>query len=240
MSVHRIYFPDLPGPGAAVWIEGDEAHHAARVKRLAHGDTLELRDGRGGIASASVGALTKRGSEWAMQVHVERVDRIARERPRLTVAASAPKGDRLTEMIDGLVQVGTHAWSPLIAERTVVEPREGKLSRLSRVVIEAMKQCGAPWAMEIGPASTLDAFLHTTGVVVLADSAGPAYRATGAESVTLLIGPEGGWTPGELARAQGAGVRTASFGRHVMRTEVAAVVCAGIVLSAEAACVTTA
>ena len=68
-------------------------------------------------------------------------------KPRVTVLASAPKGDRLEAMIDGLSQVGASAYAPLASERTIVEPRQGKLDRLTRIAIESMKQCGRAWML---------------------------------------------------------------------------------------------
>jgi 16S rRNA (uracil1498-N3)-methyltransferase len=65
---------------------------------------------------------------------------------------------------------------------------------------------------------------------VIADAGGQPYEPGKEDRVRLLVGPEGGWTEGELADAVEAGARVVRFGRHVMRIETAAVVAAGIIL----------
>ncbi|CAG0952750.1 Ribosomal RNA small subunit methyltransferase E [Phycisphaerales bacterium] len=231
MSTHRIHVPDLPSTGDLL-ITGEEAHHAARVKRLREGERVEIHDGRGGVGVAAIAAIRKHSAEWEMVVRLESRERRPRELPVLHVLAAAPKGERLHDMIDGLSQVGAASWSPLVSERTVVEPREGKLGRLARVAGESMKQCGRAWVLEIGPMVRFDAAMARPRIVV-ADASGEDYRRTGSEEITLLVGPEGGWSAGEVNGLRDAGALIARFGRHVMRTEVAAVVAAGVVMLAE-------
>lgn len=233
--VHRVHHPDLPDtPGSFLNITGEEAHHAARVKRAGPGDKVELLDGRGRAAFARITDITKdrRTGEWSIQVQVETIRRFEALRPRLEVWASPAKGPRLEDLIDGLSQVGAAAWAPLHTRRTVVDPREGKLERLHRLAAEASKQCARAWHLEILPGGDLAAALAGPPVI-LADASGPPYHASGADSLRLLIGPEGGWTPDELARARAGGARVHAFGPHIMRIETAAVVAAGIVLDRE-------
>jgi 16S rRNA (uracil1498-N3)-methyltransferase len=232
MAVHNIYFPDLsPVPGGILTIGGEEAHHALRVKRVGVGDVVRVCNGRGVAAQARVGDSRKRRDQWEMDLDVMEVEQVVRARPQLTVLAAAPKGDRLEGMIDGMSQVGVGVWSPLLSERTVVEPRQGKLERLERIAIEAMKQCGRAWLLEIGESVGFAAAL--AGRVVMADASGAPYQRTGAEKMTLLIGPEGGWSEAELAAARVAKVQVARFGVHTMRTETAAVVAAAVVMEVE-------
>src|SRR5690606_33999030 len=129
---------------------------------------------------------------------------------------------------------------PLAAARTVVEPRPGKLDRLSRVAGESAKQSGRAWLLRIGSSATLSEALSGTdaasgNLVVVADHSGDPYRATGAAEIRLLIGPEGGFEPREIEEARAAGASIASFGPHAMRIETAAPVAAAIVLHVEGA-----
>lgn len=244
MSDHRVFHPELAGAAATtVTVAGDEAHHAIRVKRAAVGDRVTMMDGQGHMARARIAEIIKdrKTGEWLFTAAVEDVARQPRVEPRIEVWASPAKGPRLEAMIDGLSQAGAASWSPLITERTVVEPREGKLDRMQRLAAEASKQCGRAWHLEIGTGGDLKTALSpgTVGTrVVVADASGGSYQASGGEdwaatAVRVLIGPEGGWTPAELQQAKSAGATIVSVGPHVMRIETAAVVACGIVLDAE-------
>ena len=244
MAIHRMYLHSVPPVGGIALIEGDEAKHAVRVKRIEPGNAVQLLDGAGTVADGAVlgtEALTEeqqarraRRGEWLLPVRIERVTRAAPVRPALHVLTATPKGARLEEMIDGLSQVGAASWSPLETQRGVVDPRDTKLARLERVAVEASKQCGRPWLLKTGPQRRfVDAVAWNSGPVILADAGGGAYAPQGAEDISLLIGPEGGWTQGELQAAERAGVRIYSFGPHVMRIEIAAVAASAIILGAE-------
>jgi 16S rRNA (uracil1498-N3)-methyltransferase len=241
VSVHRITLTDapLPQPGDIALINGEEAHHAARVKRLEAGEGVELLDGQGGIASGQVKTLEKHGkAHWQLAVLVEGVRKEPEPQPWLEVCAAAPKGQRLESMVEMLSQVGVGAYRGLEARRTVSDPRPGKLDRVRRVATESAKQCGRAWTMRIArPILFKDAIEPSEGVsIVLADATGGAYEPVGAASLRLLIGPEGGFTENELERAKDAGVRIARFGEHILRIETAAVVASSAVLLAERAC----
>lgn len=139
-------------------------------------------------------------------------------------------------MIDGLSQVGAAAWRPLITERTVVEPRAGKLERLQRIAEESLKQCGRAWLLEIGSPIGFAAALrgaHERGdALVVADAAGgaPPPLAAGAP-VTLVVGPEGGLTDRESTLAREHGAAAIRLGPHILRIETAAVVGAAALLA---------
>jgi 16S rRNA (uracil1498-N3)-methyltransferase len=131
-------------------------------------------------------------------------------------------------MIDGLSQVGAAAWVCLESARTVVHPREAKLARVERVAVESLKQCGRAWLLETGAKAAFSDALGQTGTVVIADTAGndplPTDAPDLAPDLALFIGPEGGWTPEELAAARAVGAKVCRFGAHTMRIETAAVV----------------
>lgn len=236
MSLHRVWLQTFPDqPGEQVVLTGDEAHHAARVKRLVAKDPLELIDGNGRIARATVVDTRKTSRHgWEIECRIEEVTTAPRVVPYLDVWTAVPKGDRLEQMVDGLSQVGAGGWAPLSCERSVVEPREGKLSRLHRVCDEACKQCGRAWTLQIGKGGTLDDALAERTAVVVADASGAAYSPQGMASIRLVVGPEGGWTPEELEMSRARGAIVASFGPHVLRIETAAVVAAAVVVQVEA------
>ena len=231
MGLHRVYLPELElvPPGERVSVEGDEAHHAIRSKRLAAGDLVELLNGRGGVLVGEIVETVKLGKHgWRLDLAVRESRVEEQPSPRVAVISAAAKGARLENMIDELSQVGVASWSPLVSKRSVVEPRSGKLHRLERVASEASKQCGRAWVMEIGEQIDLKRALERKNVI-LADASGEGYQPVTGDT-TILVGPEGGWTDEELAFARDRGAAIHSFGRHVMRIETAAVVASAVVL----------
>jgi len=248
MGAHRVYLPlaetegDAPstcsgGPseGRVVRILGDEAHHAVRVKRLAVGEPVELLDGAGGILGAVFRGAERLGkkSGWAIDLEIVSARTEERVRPRIEVCCPPPKGPRLESMIDQLSQCGAAAWRPLAAKRSVTEPRDGKMRRLDRVAGEAAKQSGRAWPLEIlGPIAFERAVARSPDTeIVVADASGEPHRpGADVDSVRLVVGPEGGFTRGELVRARDAGATVARFGPHVMRVETAAVAAVNVIM----------
>ncbi len=225
MARHTLYLTEIPEPGSSILVEGDEAKHAIRVKRVAPGDVIALTDGAGLTALADVTDAYR-----TLTVTIRTREEAARVSPAVRVLTASPKGPRLEKMVDALSQVGAASWGALGTKLGVVDPGEHKLDRSKRVALESAKQCGRAWLMEIEQKVSFDQALNGGGAVVLADASGEPYKKTGHEEITLLIGPEGGWTDEELAIAREAGVKVHSFGVHVMRIEVAApVACAGII-----------
>src|SRR6516164_3105900 len=130
------YFLDqalAPGP---IQFGGPEARHLATVCRLRPGDALTLFNGDGREYPARVLHVSKRD----VTVEITGVETPHREHGfLLEVAAALPKGDRAQFLIEKLTELGVAAFIPLQASRSVVHPRETKLDRLQRHVIEASK-----------------------------------------------------------------------------------------------------
>jgi len=241
--MHTIFFPPSAGqlaPTLTVHIDGDESRHALLVKRVHTGDPVRLLDGVGSIAQGRIvdqpapdPARSPRKRERSLYVQIDSVTTVPESFPTLDVCSATPKGQRVDELIEGLCEVGATSWSPLHSERSVVEPRPTKLDRLDRVAIEAMKQCGRARRLRINPSMDFADSLcsPTPAYIIMADASGAPYVPSTAPHVRLLIGPEGGWSPAELAAAAASGVHLASFGRHVMRIETAAVVASGVILA---------
>lgn len=240
MGRHRFFSPDF-ALHERVPVTGEEAHHAVRSKRLDVGETVELFDGRGVTATGVVESITRPARQSGFVVSVEVRERVVvpASRPRIEVFAAPPKGDRLEMMIDQLSQVGADVYAPLLAERTVVEPRAGKMERLRRVALESMKQCGRAWTMEVDEPRELrrvveDSACDSGMLTLVADaggvSPGACVRAGGGVSVIrVIVGPEGGLSPEELTMCVERGVRSVSLGAHVLRIETAAVVASAVV-----------
>jgi 16S rRNA (uracil1498-N3)-methyltransferase len=208
-------------PGVVV-LRGPEAHHLGTVCRARPGDELRLFNGDGHEYPARVVEVGRRD----VAVEVLAVETPARELPfTLRVAAPLPKGDRAQFLVEKLTELGVAELTLLSARRGVVAPREAKVERLARYVIEASKQCGRNVLMRVAGPVAWEAFIRdeTAPMRLVAHPGGGPLPARGGGGVTVAVGPEGGLTEEEVALAAGAGWRTVGLGPTVLRVETAAV-----------------
>jgi len=233
-AAHCVIFSDLARvkAGEQVEIGGEQAHHAVRVKRLRPGEAVGLIDGAGAVAHGVLSGVGGSKNRPTLRVQVRAVERVEPLAPRLEILAPAPKGDRLDRMIDQLTQLGVAAYRPLMCEHAQRKPETIRVDKLDRIGHEAMKQCRRAWAMEIGePIGFTDALSDPDAVV--ADASGASLSPGEVrERVALLIGPEGGWSPGERRAIEDAGVPKRWFGPFVLRIEAAACAATAIVMAA--------
>ena len=210
--------PLAPGP---VTLEGAEAHHLAAVRRFGPGDLVCLFNGDGNEYPARVLAVERR----RVLLEVTAVTQPQRELPwPLEVAAPLPKGDRGQFLIEKLTELGVTRFVPLLTERSVVHPPEGKLAKLERYVVEASKQCGRNVLMRIGlPEQWMSYCGQEVAATKLLAHAGAAITAPARKgAMRIAVGPEGGFTDEEVALARAADWHTIGLGPRTLRVETAA------------------
>ncbi|NDC63456.1 MAG: 16S rRNA (uracil(1498)-N(3))-methyltransferase [Planctomycetia bacterium] len=226
IMAERFFLADPPRDGRGL-LEADEARHLVRVLRSKVGDEIVVFDGRGGRWPARI-ARIDRDAVVVDLLEPATADRgpSVPARPSLTLAVALPKGERQKWMVEKLTELGVDRLVPLVTARGVAEATAAAADRLRRVVIEACKQCGRDTLMEVAAASTLDelAAAAPAARLLIADPDGPPLDvATAGEAVVAAVGPEGGFTPDEIAAAGRLGFRPASLARHVLRIETAAI-----------------
>ncbi|MCC7407681.1 MAG: 16S rRNA (uracil(1498)-N(3))-methyltransferase [Phycisphaeraceae bacterium] len=218
-----------------VWLERDEARHALKVLRLRPGEQVELFNGQG---LAARGQFICQGKQAGLKP--TSIRRTLPAQPLLTLAVPMPKGPRVDQLVSQLTQLGVNTLIPLLTERTVVDPGQGKLDRLRKVVIESAKQCRRDWLMEIAPPTPLPTVLtRPRDLLLIADPDGrpldaPAHHEFNhsRHGILVLVGPEGGFTPDETQQAAASGARAWRFAQHILRIETAAVAAAALLRSA--------
>jgi 16S rRNA (uracil1498-N3)-methyltransferase len=219
----------------------DDAHHLDRVLRLRPGEEVIASDGRGRWVRARwhgdaelepVRDDTRVGGDGAVQFE-------APLEPALTVAFAPVKGERPEWVVQKLTELGIDRIVPLLSERSVVRWSGARgrstVERLRRVAREAAAQCRRVWLPDVSDTVRFDQ-LRTLGApdeVVLAQLSGD--RPTIARHV-VAVGPEGGWSTGELA----SGLPTVGFGLSVLRAETAAVTAGALLASLRTGTVTAA
>ncbi|HEX6310096.1 MAG TPA: RsmE family RNA methyltransferase [Acidimicrobiia bacterium] len=205
-------------------VAGDDGHHLARVLRLEAGETVTAADGRGHWRPYRVADTAK------SQVRLAAAGPPAREpalAPRLVVAFALTKGTKPELVVQKVTELGADAIVPVRARRSIARwagtRAEAAVSRLRRVAREAAVQARRARLPEVAAPVELGALVGRPGLVVAARDGPPAgalAEPAGGEWV-LVVGPEGGFDPGERA-AIGA-VDSVGVGPFVLRAETAAV-----------------
>ena len=154
----RFHCPNATAGATEITLQGDEAHHLARVRRVKDVEFVELFDGNGFATRAEVLSRQK-DKVYLRAVGTALPDRIAPV--ALTLATAVPKGDRFDWLIEKAVEIGVEVLVPILTERSAVDPRMAKLDRLRRAVIESSKQCGRNRLMRIEPTVPWEAFLRS-------------------------------------------------------------------------------
>ncbi|HNR33374.1 MAG TPA: RsmE family RNA methyltransferase [Candidatus Hydrogenedentes bacterium] len=226
--LHRFYVPaDTPGAGE-VALPPEEARHALKVLRLRVGDRVALLDGQGRELVGAVARMDRRD----VVVAVEEERRAPRPAPAVTLAQAWLHQDKAVEL---LVRIGTELGVDRFlffrADRSERAPRVNP--KWDRIGVEACKQCGRLWLPEFVVAPSLAEVLRdASGDLIVAAIEGPPVplaRALSGAEVTLLIGPEGDFTPEEIRAALERGARPISLGTTTFRAETAAIVAATLV-----------
>jgi 16S rRNA (uracil1498-N3)-methyltransferase len=211
--------------GQRVGLDQDEIHHL-RVRRARERESVEILDGAG---LSGTGRLIRAGSQWLVEVRTAE----QRERPPETVlAVAAGDRDRFSWMVEKSVELGVTRIIPLETTRSAAVATRLKdlhLRRLRKSALEAIKQCGAVWVPSVDEPVPLAEFLQRTasGTRWLADAAGvPVPTVLDRHALTVVIGPEGGFTETERAGIETAGYQAVALGSHTLRFETAALAAA--------------
>ena len=223
----RYFVTSLPEFGGLISLPDQEAQHAARVMRVQVGDFVTLFDGAGNEAEAQIAAVGRKSVECTAGAR-QRVDREPGRAIQLGIAL--PKPDRARELIERLTEIGVQSVTPLIASRSQRPPSESMIQKLRRGVIEACKQSGRNQLMTVADPVSADTFFRepASGRRLIAHPVGTSTDEwpLPSETVTVAVGPEGGWTEEEVALAQQHGFAAIHLGKRIYRIETAATVIA--------------
>ncbi len=238
MPDFRAYAPHATADATEIRLGADESHHLVVVNRCTRGDPIVAFDGRGREWTCECADAAKSGAVLRV-----RTTRQATPLPcALTLAQSLPKGATMDEIVRQATELGAARVVPLVTERTQVhldgDRADKKVEKWRVAAIEAAKQCGNPWVPEIAPVQRLDELLRASGsfdlklVASLHAGAQPlrpvidAWRnqhGRAPQRVLWLVGPEGDFSPAEMAACVAAGVVPVTLGLLVLRCDTAAV-----------------
>ena len=223
MTLHRFFVDPAAMRGDAFPLPATIERQVRSVLRLGDGDRIVLLSGDG---SEALCRLIATGC-----VVEERRPVAAEPRHRLMIVQALLKGDALEQVVQHATEVGVAAFRLVLTDRCVardISPR--KLDRLRAIAREASEQSERGVVPPIdGPFPLADA-LGPGAVLLRERHDGRGLGELGPPS-SVVIGPEGGFTPAEVAAAERAGATLAGLGPRILRSETVAVAAAAVVLS---------
>jgi 16S rRNA (uracil1498-N3)-methyltransferase len=227
MRTTRVFVDHSLQAGADAELSREAAHHLVTVLRLKAGHHITLFNGRGGEFEAELTVASNKQAVARIICH--HPDN--RQSPLVTrLGISISRGERFEWVLQKATELGVSEIFPLYSERTEVrlkgEREDKKLARWQQVVISACEQCGLnlpptlhppqPLSQWLPIAADLKLVLHHRSSVNLA-----SLESMSPGSVALLVGPEGGLAPEEIAQAQAHRFESLTLGPRVFRTETA-------------------
>lgn len=223
-------------------LDGPEGRHAVSVKRLNPGEDVVLTDGRGRWADCVVSAAEGKDR---LTVELSTVHEDPEEQPHVTVVQALPKGDRGELAVETMTETGVDAIVPWAASRCITQWKGDRglkaLAKWRSTAREAGKQSRRTRFPEVADPMTTK---QVAALLAAADFAGVLHedREHGSDalataelpakgSIVLVVGPEGGVSPDELAAFEAAGAKPYRLGRSVLRTSTAGTAATALVLA---------
>ncbi|MFI9652703.1 16S rRNA (uracil(1498)-N(3))-methyltransferase [Guyparkeria halopsychrophila] len=230
MRTRRVFVDHELQAGREIDLPADTVNYLRNVLRLKDGQPLELFNGRGQRAHGRL-ALARR--EARALVESSKISPEESVVP-ITLMAALAKGEKMELVIQKAVELGVTTIAPVETERSVLELKgsraEKRLIRWRQIMINACEQCGRDTLPTIEPIRSLHQALMATDApirLVLDPRAQQPLTALRDQprptGVALLVGPEGGLTDGEVARAGEQGFRALTLGPRILRAETAAI-----------------
>jgi 16S rRNA (uracil1498-N3)-methyltransferase len=241
--MHRFYIaPENWNPDALI-LRDAEAHHARDVLRLKRGDRVVVFNGHGREITAEIVDLAKR----EVRLRKLQENETPPLRCRMTLGQAIPKGKNMDLIVQKAVEIGAAEIAPIISERTIVDlgkkEAEQKQEKWQQIAIEAAKQCGQNWLPQINLPRKLKDFFAQPGNFdlrligslqpdavhlkkILSDYA--QQHGDRPKNILMMVGPEGDFTPAELALAKSNGCLPITLGPIILRVETAAIYCLSV------------
>ncbi len=202
----------------------EDRHHLERVLRLRRGEVVTVSDGAGGWRSCTFDADLRPTGE---------VMREAPPAPRITIAFALLKGERPELVVQKLTELGVDRITPMVTARCVVRwdgARSGRHGdRLQRVAREAAMQSRRSWLPTVDAVASFASVARQPDAVLADAGGGPVHL----DRPVVLVGPEGGWSPEEVA----CGRPTVGLALNVLRAETAAIAAGALLVAKRASLV---
>ncbi|MCP4700565.1 MAG: 16S rRNA (uracil(1498)-N(3))-methyltransferase [Gammaproteobacteria bacterium] len=223
----RIFIDQDVEEGGSIELPADIAHHLSRVLRLCAGDEVNLFNGQGGEYSARIKKFTRKSATVTVGAH----DPAERESAlELTLAQGLSRAEHMDYTMQKAVELGVRQIVPLLTERTQGIKRDAidrRARHWQKIILHACEQCGRNRIPRLQPLMPLQEWLLTDRTacrLLLSPQASGGIHELRFEDkqLTVMVGPEGGFTENEVERCMQAGYICVRLGPRILRTETAA------------------
>lgn len=231
----RIFLPPEDISSDIVTVTGDQARHLALVLRVKPSDMISVLDGSGYEYECRIASVHKK--EIKAEV-IGKVPYSAESPISITLAQSISKGERMDIAIQKSTELGAIRIIPVITERSQVKHTH-KVERWRKIALSAAQQSGRDKVPDIDEPTRLEEFLGSippgsSGIIFFEEKRERNLKKVlsgfkGIKEITILIGPEGGFTKEEVVAASEKGFIAASLGPRILRTETAPITALSII-----------
>ncbi len=236
-------FSTEPKAADLITLDGDEGKHAVSVRRIRKGEAIALTNGHGLKVHGTVVELQSK----SLQIKVDQVERLSEPSLRLRLVQALAKGDRDELAIQAATELGATFITPWQAERSVARWTEEKIAkgrdRWQAICDEAGKQSLRAHFARVEPLVDTDRLAlyisnHDFGSALVLDPTSPLGLSAALDTIvepdakqtmTVIVGPEGGITEHELQRLQAAGAIRVHLGEDILRTSTAGIAAISVI-----------
>ncbi|HET6852617.1 MAG TPA: 16S rRNA (uracil(1498)-N(3))-methyltransferase [Pyrinomonadaceae bacterium] len=230
MTRRRFYAPPSAFAKQTVRLTADEARHLREVLRLKTGDEVSVFDGVGREFRCTVFDARRDWAELRIESEIEPAK--PESQLQLTLCVALLKGEKFDLVVQKATELGVTKVVPLITRHADIHLRDEadatkRVTRWQRIALEAAKQSGRAFVPEVSAPVAFAKLLADTSdevrVMFSERGGGPMSSLTSSQSVTALVGSEGGWSDEEIEQAASQDFRIVTLGGRILRAETAAI-----------------
>tara|TARA_Y100000766_G_scaffold261466_1_gene252014 strand:+ start:405 stop:1139 length:735 start_codon:yes stop_codon:yes gene_type:complete len=227
-----FYKSDLTEKSSEVTLDGDEARHALKVRRIKRHELVSVFNGRGTIAICEIMETSEKPAMIFLKILEHHHETL--RKPSIHLISSIPKGEKQILMLDMATQVGISEFTPLTCNRSINYPAIHAFKRWERKLIEACKQSRRLWIPELHELVCINEWINNIDLsdacIIYGDSSGKPINSieidqiSDMEKIWIAVGPEGGFNQEEIQILDEKNASKVRIGDNNLRIETAAVV----------------